>query len=43
MELTEKEKHLIEEIRKICYGRIVIIMQEGEPVRIEEGIASKKL
>ncbi|KKN01534.1 hypothetical protein LCGC14_1126770 [marine sediment metagenome] len=37
-DLTEKEKHLIEEIRKIPFGWLKVIMIDGQPKRIEEPI-----
>ena len=43
MDLTEKEQHLIEEIRQIPFGEVVIFLQDNQPVRIEKGIESKKL
>ena len=35
MVVTDKEEKLIEEIRKIPFGQVVVYMQEGQPVRIE--------
>ena len=43
MELTEKEKKLIELIRKIKYGKVVVILEGGQPTRIEEVRESVKL
>ncbi|KKL72352.1 hypothetical protein LCGC14_2085770 [marine sediment metagenome] len=43
IELSEKERHLIEELREVPHGRVDIFMQEGQPVRIESGVKSKKL
>ena len=36
MELTEKERKLIEYLRKIPFGEVTIIMHEGRPERIEK-------
>jgi hypothetical protein len=41
--LTEKERKLIEMIRALKYGEMRIIIQESEPVRIEELKNSIKL
>lgn len=41
--LTEKEKRLIEILREIKYGEIVILVQDRQPVRIEEVKKSIKL
>jgi len=41
--LTEKEKKLIAFLRQIGYGRVVIFLENGQPMRIEEGIKSTKL
>jgi len=43
MELTEKEKKLIAELRKIQYGQITIYQEGGQPVRIERVKESIKL
>jgi len=43
MELTEKEKKLIGEIRKYPFGQVVIYMENGQPVRIEKIKESVKL
>lgn len=34
--VTEKEKKLIEELRKIRYGEVVVIQVEGQPVEINK-------
>ncbi len=36
MELTEKERKLIEYLRKIPFGEVLVIMHQGEPDRIEK-------
>ncbi len=36
MLITEKEKRLIEELRKIKYGEVVIVQREGQPVEIDQ-------
>ena len=41
--LTEKELRLIEELRKVAFGQVVIYMQDGEPLRIERIKESFKL
>lgn len=41
--LTEKEKKLIELLRKIRFGEIHLYMADGQPVRIEEVKKSIKL
>jgi len=34
--VTEKEKKLIEELRKIRYGEVVVIQVEGQPAEINK-------
>ncbi len=41
--LHEKEKRLLEFIRQLGHGEIVIKVQDGLPVLIEEGIKKVKL
>jgi len=41
--LTDKEEKLIRLIRKIEYGEIKIIVQDKQPVRVEETKKSIKL
>lgn len=41
--LTDKEKKLIQVLRKIDYGEVKIFVQDKQPVRIEEVIKSIKL
>jgi hypothetical protein len=41
--VTEKEKRLIEELRKVEYGKVVVFMEASQPQRIERTIASIKL
>ena len=41
--LTPKEVRLIEELRKTPFGEILIIMQDGQPWRIERVRASIRL
>mgnify|MGYP001581960178 CR=1 len=41
--LTEKEKKLIEILRTVSYGQVVIHLEKGEPVRIEQIKESVKL
>lgn len=41
--LTEKEKRLIRILREINYGEVKIVVQDKQPVRIEEVKKSIKL
>ncbi len=41
--VTEKEKRLIEELRKIKYGHCTVIMVDGQPARIEKPLEEIKL
>jgi len=43
IKLTEKERNLIEFCRQIGYAEIVVCLEQGQPVRIKEGIKSTKL
>ncbi len=43
MELTPKEVKLIEIIRETAFGEIKIVVQNGEPIRVEEIKKSIKL
>ncbi len=43
MKLTEKEEKLIELIRNIEFGEINIIVQNSEPIRVQELVRSIKL
>ena len=43
VEFSEKEKKVIELMRKIDYGEIRIIIQDGSPFRVEEIKKSIKL
>ena len=43
MELTAKEKKIVEIIRSTEYGELKIIVQEGQPVRVEEVLKSIQL
>jgi len=43
IELSDKELRLIEELRKIKYGELVVFLQDGQPIRIEKAIKSIKL
>ncbi len=36
MELSDKERKLIEYLRKIPFGEVTVVMHDGEPVRLEE-------
>ena len=41
--LTDKELRLIEELRKISFGKVVIIIEDNQPVRIVETSKGTKL
>jgi len=41
--IRERENTLLEELRKIGYGRVTIFIENGQPVRIEEALKSVKL
>lgn len=43
VDISEKEKKLLDLIRSIGYGEIVILIQNMEPVRVEEVKKSIKL
>ena len=43
MDISEKEKKLIEQLRKIKYGEVVVFLQDGQPIRIEKVKESIKL
>ena len=43
MQVNEKEKKLIELIRKVEYGDLKIIVQDQHPIRVEEIKKSIKL
>jgi hypothetical protein len=36
MLISEKEKRLIEELRKIRYGEVLIVQIEGQPAEIDK-------
>ncbi len=40
---VDKFAELVVQLKKIPHGRVTIFMQDGKPVRIEEGIKSIKL
>lgn len=42
-ELHEKERRLLEFIRQLGYGELVIKVQDGLPVMVEEGVKKTKL
>ncbi len=35
IELSEKERHLIEELREMGYGRCEVVVKAGDPIYIE--------
>ena len=41
--VTKKEYALLELLREIGYGRVVIHLEDTQPVRVEEGVKSRKL
>lgn len=43
MKLTEKERKLIEFQRKLGYGKIVVHLEAGQPIRIVEAQKNIKL
>lgn len=43
MKVSEKEKKLVQLIRKTGYGEIRIIVRDGQPVQVEEVMKSFKL
>ena len=43
MKLTEKEARLIEIIRKLDFGEVRVVIQDGVPTRLEEIKRSIKL
>lgn len=42
-QLTDRERRLLEVIRELGFGELKIVVQNSEPVRIEELIKSIKL
>ena len=43
IELSEQEKHLIEQVRELGFGWLRVIVQNSQPVRIEKPIKSVML
>lgn len=41
--LSGADLRLIAECRAIRHGKLVVVIQDGTPVRIERGVQSKKL
>lgn len=41
--MTEKEQKLLTFLRELGWGEITIIVKNGEPVMIEQGIKQTKL
>jgi hypothetical protein len=41
--VTEKEKKLLDMLRQLKYGELRVLVNEGEPVRVENIIKSIKL
>lgn len=40
--LTKQDEALLKHLREIRYGRLVVFIEAGHPVRSEEGIKSRK-
>ena len=43
MDVTEKERRLIENMRKVPFGQFTVIMHDGEPRRIERALEKVQL
>jgi len=41
--ISSKEQKLLELLHKIGYGRVVLYLEAGQPIRIEEALKSIKL
>ena len=41
--VSEKEKSLLEKLRKYPYAEVTIIMHQGQPVRILTGVKKEEL
>lgn len=41
--ISIKEQNLLEKLHKIGFGRVTLYIEDGQPIRIEEGIKSTKL
>ncbi len=35
LELSDKERHLIEDLREMGYGRCEVVVKSGEPIYVE--------
>ena len=42
-ELTAADLRLLAEVRELVQGRLLIMVQDGKPLRIEAGVQTKKL
>ena len=42
-QITEAERKIIERIRKLQYGKIVIVVEKNQPIRISEVSENIKL
>ena len=38
MEVTEKEADLLKKLRKTNFGRVLVIVKNSQPIRIEETV-----
>ena len=43
MVISEKDLRLLKLLREVDYGQITIFVQDGVPLRVEQGIKSTKL
>ena len=43
IEISDKEKKLLKLLKEIGYGEVVIFLQDGQPIRVEETKKSIKL
>ena len=41
-DLTPNEEELIDYLRRLDYGRVTIFVEQGNPIRVEEGMKSVK-
>ncbi|KKM87914.1 hypothetical protein LCGC14_1264150 [marine sediment metagenome] len=41
--VSDKERNLLDQIRKVPYGEVIIFMRDGQPERIEKAVESVKL
>lgn len=41
MELTDKEKKILEAIRKVKFGEVIVYIEDNKPVRVKETVNTK--